>query len=66
MSRDRILAVLLLLVALAALAAGNAFPFVEDAPWALKSAVAVVGAACLLLGVRLWVRGSGQDRNPTD
>ncbi|MEV0730313.1 MULTISPECIES: hypothetical protein [Polymorphospora] len=56
MSR-RILAVLLLLVAFAALVAQRMFPFLADAPWALRTAVTVVGVVCLLVAVSLWLRG---------
>jgi hypothetical protein len=60
MTRNRAVACLLFLVALAALSAQRAFPFVSDAPRTLQVVVAVLGAANGLLGVRLWLRGSSQ------
>jgi len=56
MVRQRVLAVLLLLIAFVALALSRAFPFMDDVPGLAKSAIAVGGAACALAGVWLWVR----------
>ncbi|MBE1491383.1 hypothetical protein [Plantactinospora soyae] len=58
MTRDRMLAVLLLLVGFAALVSQRFFSFAADAPGALRTSVAVLGAASLLLGVWLWLRRS--------
>lgn len=59
MLRDRILAVLLLAVALAGLTASKAFPFLDDVPEPVKIAVVLVGAASGLAGVWLWLRKAG-------
>ncbi|RKR92184.1 hypothetical protein BDK92_6618 [Micromonospora pisi] len=53
---QRVLAVILLLIAFLALAASKAFPFLDDIPGVAKSAIAVAGAACGLTGVWLWLR----------
>ena len=53
---QRSVAVVLILFAFLALAASKAFPFLDDVPGLVKTAVAVVGAACGLTGVYLWVR----------
>lgn len=56
MTRQRILAVLLLLIAFLALALSRAFPVLDDLPTLAKSAITVAGAACALTGVWLWFR----------
>jgi ABC-type Mn2+/Zn2+ transport system permease subunit len=56
MSRDRVLAVLLLLIAFITLAASKAFPFMRDIPEPAKIAVVAIGAVCALAGVGLWLR----------
>lgn len=56
MLRDRILAVLLLVVALAGLTASKTFPFLDDFPEPAEIAVVIVGAASGLAGVWLWLR----------
>ncbi|KAB1161887.1 hypothetical protein F6X68_02315 [Micromonospora sp. AMSO12t] len=56
MVRQRVLAVLLFLIALVALAASRTFPFLDDLPELAESAIACLGAACLLTGVWLWLR----------
>ncbi|MDT0529052.1 hypothetical protein RM555_08600 [Micromonospora sp. DSM 115977] len=56
MVRQRVLAVLLFLIALGALAASHTFPFLDDLPELAESAIAFLGAACLLTGVWLWLR----------
>jgi hypothetical protein len=53
---QRVVAVVLILVAFLALAASRAFPFLDDVPAPVKIAVAVVGAVCALTGVYLWLR----------
>ncbi|MEV0610374.1 hypothetical protein AB0I61_28835 [Polymorphospora rubra] len=53
----RIVAVLLLVVAFAAFVAQWMFPFLDDAPWMLRTGVTVVGVVCLLAAVSLWMRG---------
>jgi hypothetical protein len=61
MSRDRILAVLLLLIAFATLVASRALPVLDDVPGPAKVAIVVVGVVCGLAGVGLWLRkGSEQ------
>ncbi|MDW5328325.1 hypothetical protein [Plantactinospora sp. KLBMP9567] len=52
----RVLAVVLLLIAFITLAASRAFPILDDVSGVAKSAIAVAGAACVLVGVWLWVR----------
>ncbi|WP_422771991.1 hypothetical protein ACN28C_02465 [Plantactinospora sp. WMMC1484] len=64
MTRQRILAVLLLLIAFVALALSRAFPFLDDFPTLAKSAIAVAGAACGLTGVWLWLRRTPERSSP--
>ncbi len=56
MTRQRVAAVVLLLIAFLALVASRAFPFMDDISGAGEAAVAVLGAACALAGVYLWLR----------
>jgi hypothetical protein len=56
MTRQRVLAVVLFLIAFLALAASRTFPFLDDLSGAAEAAIAVVGAACALTGVSLWLR----------
>jgi hypothetical protein len=56
MNRQRALAVVLLVVAFLALAARRAFPFLDGISGVVETLIAVVGAACALVGVWLWVR----------
>lgn len=56
MSRDRVIAALLLLVAFLALAGVKAFPFLRDIPEAAQVTTVVLGVVCGLVGVRLWLR----------
>ncbi|GAB3085771.1 hypothetical protein [Micromonospora schwarzwaldensis] len=58
MTGQRVLALVLFVVAFLALAASRAFPFLDDVPAAAKVGIAVAGAACLLVGVWLWQRAS--------
>jgi hypothetical protein len=53
---QRLVAVLLFLVAFLALAASRAFPFLDDIPGVVEMAVVLVGVACGLAGVYLWLR----------
>ncbi|MET8092095.1 hypothetical protein [Micromonospora sp. NPDC005220] len=62
MTRDRIVAGLLLVVALLSLAASKAAPFLDDAPLAARAAIVVLGVACGLGGVWLWLRRSPEQR----
>jgi hypothetical protein len=55
MNRQRMLAVVLLVIAFLTLAASRAFPFLDGLPRVAEAAVVVVGAACGLAGVWLWV-----------
>jgi hypothetical protein len=56
MTRQRIGAIVLLLIAFLALVARFAFPFMDGISGVTKTAIALVGAACALLGVYLWLR----------
>ncbi|WP_431935515.1 hypothetical protein [Micromonospora sp. RP3T] len=58
MTGQRVLALVLFVVAFLTLAASRAFPFLDDVPGAAEVGVAVAGAACLLVGVWLWLRAS--------
>lgn len=58
MTRHRIGAVVLLLIAFLALVASQAFPFLDDISGMTETAVVLAGAACALLGVSLWVRNT--------
>jgi nitrate reductase gamma subunit len=53
---QRVLAVLLLLVAFVALALSHTFPFSDALPGLVQTAIAMGGAACCLAGVSLWLR----------
>jgi hypothetical protein len=63
-SRNRVFAVVLLIVAFAGLAASKAFPFLDDVPSAAKTAIAVVSAGCGLAGVALWFRKPSETDTP--
>jgi asparagine N-glycosylation enzyme membrane subunit Stt3 len=52
---QRLVAVVLFLVAFLTLAASRAFPFLDDVPGVVQTAVVVVGVACGLGGAYLWV-----------
>jgi hypothetical protein len=56
MTRQRVLAAILLLIAFLTLAASRAFPFLDDLSGAAESAIVGAGAACALAGVWLWLR----------
>ena len=56
MSPHRIVAVVLFVIAFLTLAASRAFPFLADLSGAVKTAIVVFGAICVLAGVRLWSR----------
>ena len=58
MNRQRVLAVILLIIAFLTLAASRAFPFLDDISGAAETAIVVAGAACALGGVWLWLRGT--------
>ena len=53
---QRVVAVALFLVALLAVGASRAFPFLDDLPGPMETAIVVVGVACALAGVTLWLR----------
>ena len=55
---QRLVAVVLFVVAFIALAASRAFPFLDDIPGIVETAIVLVGAVCALTGVYLWVRKS--------
>ena len=57
---QRIGAGLLLLIGLLAMAATYTFPFLDDLSELAETAVAIGGAACLLVGVWLWWRKPAQ------
>jgi hypothetical protein len=54
----RLVAVVLFLVAFLALAASRAFPFLDDVPGVIETAIVLLGVACALAGVYLWLRKS--------
>ncbi|WP_091615305.1 hypothetical protein [Micromonospora mirobrigensis] len=56
MSRQRIGAIVLLPVAFLALSARRTFGFLDHIPGLVEAAIVVVGVACALLGVRLWLQ----------
>ena len=56
MTRQRVGASILLLIAFLTLVASRAFPFLDDVSDVGKTAVVLVGAACGLSGVYLWLR----------
>lgn len=56
MNPHRLVAVVLFLVAFLALAVSQAFPFLDDMPGVVESAIVLVGVACTLAGVYLWFR----------
>ena len=56
MTRQRIGAIFLLLIAFLTLVASRAFPFLDDISGVTETAIALVGAACALLGTYLWLR----------
>ncbi|MFJ6200091.1 hypothetical protein [Micromonospora sp. NPDC092111] len=58
MSVDRLIAVVLLLVAFAALTVSKAAPFLDDLAGPVRMGVVVVGVASGLTGVWLWLRRS--------
>ena len=53
---QRFVAVFLLLIAFLTLAASRAFPFLDDLPGLVETGIVVVGVACGLGGVYLWLR----------
>ncbi|MFD0969780.1 hypothetical protein [Plantactinospora endophytica] len=64
MIRQRVLAVLLLVIGFLALALSQAFPVLDDLPTLAKSAIAVAGAASTLTGVWLWFRKTPEGSSP--
>ena len=62
MNRDRIVAGVLLLIALLSLAASKAAPFLDDAPAAARTAIVILGVVCGLGGVWLWLRRSPEQQ----
>jgi len=57
-NQHRAAAVALFLVAFLALAASRAFPFMDDIPGVVETAIVLLGAVCALAGVYLWRRKS--------
>jgi hypothetical protein len=55
---QRSVAVVLFLAAFLALAASRAFPFLDDIPGVIETAIVVLGVVCALAGVYLWLRKS--------
>jgi hypothetical protein len=55
---QRLVAVVLFLVAFLALAASRAFPFLDDIPGIVETAIVLVGVVCGLAGAYLWLRKS--------
>ncbi|WP_430502433.1 hypothetical protein ACQRWP_12770 [Micromonospora trifolii] len=62
MMRDRIVAGLLLVIALLTLAASKAVPFLDDIPVAARTAIVILGVTCGLGGVWLWLRRSPEQQ----
>ena len=56
MSPQRVGAVVLFLIAFLALAASRAFPFLDDIPGVVETAIVLVGVSCGLAGAFLWLR----------
>jgi hypothetical protein len=54
----RSVAVVLILVAFLALAASRAFPFMDDIPGVMQTAIVLLGAVSAMAGVYLWLRKS--------
>ena len=55
---QRWVAVVLFLAAFLALAASRAFPFLDDIPGVIETAVVLLGVVCALAGACLWLRKS--------
>jgi len=53
---QRLVAVVLFLVAFLALGASRAFPFLDDIPGIMELAIVVLGVLAALAGVWLWLR----------
>jgi hypothetical protein len=53
---QRLVAVVLFLIAFLALAASRAFPLLDDIPGVVETIIVVVGVVCGLAGVYLWLR----------
>ncbi|WP_433389170.1 hypothetical protein [Micromonospora sp. KLBMP9576] len=64
MLRQRVLAVLLLLIAFLTLALSHTFPFLDDLSELAETAIVIVGVACALAGVSLWLRGAPERPSP--
>ena len=64
MVRQRVIAVLLFLVAFVAVTLSRTSPFLDDLSELAKTAIAVGGAACLLVGVSLWFRKESGQQSP--
>ena len=62
MNPQRVVAVVLFLIAFLTLAAARAFPFLDDIPGVVEAAVVVGGVACGFGGVYLWLRKSPGSR----
>ena len=56
MSPQRVVAVVLFLVAFLTLAASRAFPFLDDIPGVVETVIVLVGVSCGLAGAYLWLR----------
>ena len=55
---QRLVAVVLFLIAFLTLAASRAFPFLDDIPSVIETAIVLVGVVCALAGAYLWLRKS--------
>ncbi len=53
---QRLVAVALLPAAFLALVASRAFPFLDEVSGVVETAIVLIGVACALTGVYLWVR----------
>ncbi|WP_320065107.1 hypothetical protein [Micromonospora sp. RTGN7] len=61
---QRVLAVLLLLIAFVALALSHTFSFLDDLSELGETAVVVAGAVCGMAGVSLWFRKTSGQSSP--
>jgi hypothetical protein len=53
---QRVIAIVLLLIAFVAVGASHAFQLLDDLPELVETAIVIVGVGCALVGVRLWFR----------
>jgi nitrate reductase gamma subunit len=61
---QRVLAVLLFLIAFVAMTLSHTFSFLDDLPELAETAIVVGGVACALAGVSLWFRRTSEESSP--